>query len=191
MWKSCFGAATSNLSFIVLKWCARDLRSDVDSYSQLWISAVSARWLHSFVWRWWRAHAATLPHRAENELLGCSWTLKPLNTGRRLHFLRPCLHFCLSLNPTFLLWGIFEKREERGFSVLLMQPPTRDERISDTLYLFSLIWSHLMNNILAFFSFIWQALQFIHIFQFHLFYSPFSNWHKFFMWMCWCPPAGM
>lgn len=149
-------------SFIVLKSCARDLRSDVDSYSQLWISAASARWLHSFVWRWWRARAAALPRRAKNESLDCSWTLKPLNVERRrLQFLRPCLHFCLSLNPTFLLWGIFEKRAERGFSVLLMQPPTREQRIPDSLYLFSLVLSHLMKNTLAFFSLIWQALHFI------------------------------
>lgn len=109
---------------------------------------------------WWRARAATLPHGAENEALGCSWTLKPLNAGQQrwLHFLCPCLHFCLSLNPTFLLWGILEKRAERGFSVLLMQPPTREQRIWDTLYLFT---SHLMKNILASSSLFWQALQFI------------------------------
>lgn len=140
---------------------------------------------------WWRARAATLPRRAKNESLDCSWTLKPLNVERRrLPFLRPCLHFCLSLNPTFLLWGIFEKRAERGFSVLLMQPPTREQRIPDTLYLFSLVLSHLMKNTLAFFSLIWQALHFI-LFNSTCFILIFQTDMNALIWACWCPPAGM
>lgn len=192
MWKSRCDAATSKHHSSFWSHVPEIWEVMLICYSQLWISAVSARWLHSFVWRWWRARAATLPRRAENESLDCSWTLKPLNVERRrrLQLLRPCLHFCLSLNPTFLLWGIFEKRAERGFSVLLMQPPTREQRIPDTLYLFSLVLSHLMKNTLAFFSLIWQALHFT-TFQFHLFYSHFSNRHECFIWACWCPPAGM
>lgn len=173
IWKSRFDAAASNLSFLTLKWCARDLRSDVDSYSQLWRSTISARWLHSFVWRWWRARAATLPRGAENEALGFSWTLKPLNAGRqrRLHFLRPCLHFCLSLNPTFLLWGILEKRAERGFSVLLMQPPTREQRIWDTLPLLAYFTTSDEECSSLFFPCLTGTP--VEIFQFRHFYSRF------------------
>lgn len=69
---------------------------------------------------------------SENEMPACSWTLKPLNAGP--HFLCPCLHFCLSPNPTFLLPGIFEEWAKEVFSVPLMQPVAGERRISDTLY---------------------------------------------------------
>lgn len=152
--KAFFDAANSH---VILKWCAGDFRIDVGFYSQLWINVFSGGWLHSFVWWWWRA-AAALPHTAENESPGCSWTLKLLNVG--LHFLQSLPSF-LSVSQSHLppprnIPGAGGKEvflsclcnlplESRGFQTLFT--PSR------------LFYLARMNNILAFFFLIYQAIK--------------------------------